>query len=67
MNAKLVKELIKKSFDLGVMNAALALADISQNKEWFADGWKIRDESVNEIEELAKKIVSRMKVIDDDV
>lgn len=66
MNAKLVQELIKKSFDLGVMNAALALADTSHNKEWFADGWKIRDEAGNEIEELAKKIVSRMKVIEDE-
>lgn len=66
MNAKLVQELIKKSFDLGVMNAALALADVGHNKDWFADGWKIRDEAGREIEELAKKIVSRMKVIDDE-
>ena len=66
-NMKLVRELVYKTFDLGVLTASLAMADSSHNEEWVKSGRKIRDEAGSEIEELAKKIVSRMKVVDDDV
>ena len=66
-NMKLMRELVQKTFDLGVLTASLAMADSSHNAEWVESGRKIRDEAGSEIEELAKKIVSRMKVVDDDV
>lgn len=65
-NVKLVRELVYKTFDLGTLTASLAMADSSHNEEWVKSGCKIRDEASSEIEELVKKIVSRM-VIDDDV
>ncbi len=64
-NVKLVRELIQKTFDLGVLTASLAMADSSHNAEWVKSGCKIRDEAGSEIEELAKKIVLRM-VVDDE-
>lgn len=61
-NMKLVQELVYKTFDLGVLTASLAMANSSHNAEWVKSGCKIRDEAGSEIEELAKKIVSRMAI-----
>lgn len=59
---KLVQELIKKTFDIGVMDCALSLMGNTHDKEWLKSGWKTRNEAAHEIEELAEKIVSRMAV-----